>query len=255
MFRGRVLIIWCGLWLAGLASSVAEVRQVRVGAGVAPVENVFKPVQEPFERATGIKLVIIDNGPVNAIKDLDRGLVDVASGALPFNDWMAMMAENGYPIADRSQYAFRVIGADTIKFITHRDNRVARLTKPQLRGIFSGTITNWREVGGPDLAIVVVFGSLIPGTNKVVQNEILDGSPFTTKVLAATNGPEVRAKVAETPGAIGFGALALVDDSVWSPETPELGRPIVVVTKARPSPDVESLIRFIQGEGRKYVVR
>ncbi|MEW6735325.1 MAG: substrate-binding domain-containing protein [Acidobacteriota bacterium] len=251
--RIPLILLYCAFLLATNGTALAQ--EIKVGAGVAPVENIFKPIKEPFEKVSGIKLTIIDNGPVNALKDLDKGVIDIASGALPFNEWMNMMEESGYKISDRSIYKYRVVGRDSVKVIMHNQNRISSLSKEQLKGIFTGKFTNWKEVGGKDLPIVVIFGKLIPGTNKVFQLQIMDNAPYTAKFIEATTGPDIRQKVSQTPGAIGLGAMSIVNDQIFSPKTPDVRRPIVVITKARPSANVEKLLEYIKGEGQKYTFR
>jgi hypothetical protein len=90
-------------------------KEVRVGAGAAPTENVFNKVKEPMEKAIGLKLTLIDNGPYEALVELDQGKVDAAAGGLTFADWMSMMEKKGYQVPDRNAYKYRVIGKDLIK--------------------------------------------------------------------------------------------------------------------------------------------
>jgi phosphate transport system substrate-binding protein len=226
---------------------------VKIGAGAAPTENVFKKIQEPMEKALGLKLDLVDNGPYEALVDLDKGKLDAASGGLAFPDWMKMMEEKGYQFPDKSAYKYRVIGKDVVKVIVNKDVPVAKLSKDQLKGIFTGKVANWKEVGGPDKPIVVVFGTKIPGTHAVFAKQMMDGENYAAKNLEATNAPDVKEKVKATPGAVGLSPLTLVDASTGAPETPEVGRPITLITKGEPSPVVVKMLDYIRGEGKKYL--
>ncbi len=228
-------------------------EEIKVGAGAAPTENVLKPIKAAFEKATGMQLSILSSGPKVAMMDLERGVLDAASAGLTFEDWMGLMKKEGVEVKDPSAYQQVTIGKDKIVVLTHKDNPVPKLTKDQLKGIFTGKITNWKEVGGKDAAILVVWGKLIPGTNSLFIKNMLDDSPVLKEVLDATTAEDVRQNVASNPEAIGIGPLAVVDASVKSPETPEIGRPIILLTKGKPSPRVQKLIDFINGEGQKYI--
>ncbi|MHC1743287.1 MAG: substrate-binding domain-containing protein [Syntrophobacteraceae bacterium] len=242
------------LWT--LIGGIAAAQEVKVGAGAAPTENVFLKIKEPMEAATGLKLVLISNGPVEALKELDKGSVHAASGGLTFPDWMTMMEKDGYAIADKTIYKSRVIGKDVIKVLTHKTTGVSKLSKDQLKAIFTGKITNWKDVGGADLPVVLVWGEKIPGTHTVFQKEIMDGEPYEKKgaVLAGT-AQDVKEKVAATAGGMGLGPVSVVDGSVLVPEIPEVGRPITLITKGAPSSDVLKMLEFIQGEGQKYLAK
>ena len=256
MKRGSLVPVLVFMFLLALASARSVgAEEVKVGAGAAPTENVFKKIQEPMEKAIGLKLVLISSGPVAALKDLDNGAVDAASGGVTFPDWMDMMEKEGYKIPDRNAYKFRVIGKDIVKVFAHRDVQVKQLSKEQLNDIFTGKASNWKQVGGPDLALKVVWGSKIPGTQSVFQKQVMDGAPYTQSFVEATTAENVKEIVIATPGAVGLGPASLADGSVSVPEIPEVGRPITLITKGAPSPSVLKMLEFISGEGQKYIAK
>lgn len=236
-------------------SSLSLAEEIKVGAGAAPTENVFNKIKEPFEKATGIKIVLISNGPDVALKDLDKGLMDAATAGLTFPDWMEMMEKQGYKIPDKNVYKYRVIGKDNIKVIVNKANPVKKLSKDQLKGVFSGKTVNWKDVGGKDMPIVVVFGSKIPGTNSVFMKQVMGGESFSKKVQESTTAAEIKKLVASTPGAIGLNPALGVDSTVSSVETPEVGRPITLITKGAPSANITKMLDFIRGEGQKYLAQ
>jgi phosphate transport system substrate-binding protein len=240
------------VFLLSLAFSVYA-ADVKIGAGAAPTENVLKPVKEAFEKATGNRLLIISSGPKNALLDLDKGVVDAAAAGLTFEDWMGLMKKEGAEVKDPSVYQQVNIGKDSIVVVVHKDNPVAQLSKDQLKGIFTGKMQNWKEVGGQDMPILVIWGNLIPGTNSLFVKNMLDNEAPTKDVLGVSTAAEIKVNVAANPEAIGIGPAAVVDASVKSPKTPEISRPITLLTKGAPSPAVKSLIDFIKGEGQKYI--
>jgi phosphate transport system substrate-binding protein len=246
-----VLSLTMGLMLSICSRAWSE--EVKVGAGAAPTENVFNKIKEPMEKRTGLKLMLISNGPVAALKDLDKGAVDAASGGLSFADWMALMEKEGYQTVNQKVYQHRVIGRDTIRLLVHKETRVRNLNKEQLKGIFTGKLTNWSQVGGPNVPIVVVYGKQIPGTQSFFQKAIMDGEPYVQSAMEATTAADVKEKVAATPGAVGLGPAAAPDASINSLGLPMAGRPITLITKGAPSPAVAKMLSFIDGEGQQYV--
>ncbi len=249
MIRGILVFL---LSLAAFASSVMA-EEIKVGAGAAPTENVLKPIKSAFEFANKMDLSITASGPKQAFIDLDRGAVDAASAGLSFDDWMALLKKEGVPVADATAYKAVVIGKDKVVVIIHKDNKVAKLNKEQLTGIFTGKITNWKDVGGADAPILVVWGGLTQGTNSMFVKNIMDGAKPTTEVINATTAEDIRQNVSANPEAIGIGPQAIVNNLVRSPETPEVARPITLITKGGPSGKVTRLIDFIKTEGSKYI--
>jgi phosphate transport system substrate-binding protein len=239
--------------LASLAPSTTRADEIKIGAGAAPVENVLKPIAAPFEKATGIRLAILANGPKNALLDLDRGSVDAAAAGLSFTDWMALMKKEGAEVKDSSVYRPAVIGKDRIVILTHKDNAVKELTKEQLKGIFTGKIDNWKAVGGADSPIMVVWGKLVAGTNSMFTARMLDGEAVLSDVLETTTAAEIKQNVAANPPAVGIGPAAVIDGTVNSPKSPEIARDITLVSKGTPSAKLQKLLDFIKNEGPKYI--
>jgi phosphate transport system substrate-binding protein len=201
---------------------------------------------------TGLKMVLIPEGADAVIIDLDKGKVDAAAGALNFKDWMAMVEKKGYQIPDKNAFKSRVIGKDMIRVVAHKGVTAPELSKDQLKGIFTGKIANWKAVGGPDQAIVVIWGAKIPGTYRVFQKLMMDGAAYA-KTQEGTNAADVKEKVKTVPGAVAVLPGNMVDDTVAAPKMPEVGRPITLVTKGEPNPEVLKMLEYIRGPGKKYL--
>lgn len=246
-----VLVASVILLLNQVSPSLAE--EVKIGAGAAPTENVFKKIMAPMEKSIGVKVVLISNGPSEALKDLDKGAVDAASGGVTFPDWMAMMDKEGYQIPDKSVYKHRVIGKDLVRVLTHKDVTVKQLSKDQLKGIFTGAVKNWKEVGGPDQPVVLYLGTKIPGTQSVFQKQTMDGADYAKDAKEGTTAEDLKTKVAATPGAVCLGPASGVDGSINAPEIPEIGRPITLITKGEPSAGIIKMLEYIRGDGKKYI--
>ena len=242
----------------GFGVSSVSAEEIKVGGGSAPIENVFKKIKEPFEKAAGMQLLLTSEGPDQAFINVEKGTIDVAAAGLSFESWLELMKQKGHEITNPKDYKYRVIGRDKIQVLANKDVAdIKNLSKEQLKGIFTGKISNWKEVGGPDLAIVVVFPAKMTGTNKLWQEKIMDGGEWTkTNVQEVADAAELKKKIAKTAGAVGAGPLAAqTPGDLHSPETPEVGRPITALTKGAPSPKVQKLFDFITGEGQKYIVR
>lgn len=109
--------------------------------------------------------------------------------------------------------AENIVAIDGIAVVVDPANTVADLTKQQLTDIYSGTVTNWSEVGGSDSPIVVVGREAGSGTRSAFE-EILgleDACAYSSE-LDSTGA--VMARVASTPGAIGYVSLDVLDDTV-----------------------------------------
>jgi phosphate transport system substrate-binding protein len=141
---------------------------------------------------------------------------------------------------------------DEILVITNKANKVKKLSAEELRGIFSGAITNWKEVGGKDLPILIVIPEKGRATRQVFQDAVMGGAPFT-RCIDSTPTAKVDDIVRVNESAIGFtskaffyrGKLKIVD-------TVGVKRPLLLITKGKPSPAVAKLGGYLKGAGRKY---
>ena len=106
-----------------------------------------------------------------------------------------------------------IVAIDGIAVILDSANTVVNLTKDQLVQIYTGVINNWSAVGGADQPIVVVGRESGSGTRGAFEEllELEDLCKYSNEINS-TGG--VLAKVASTPGAIGYVSIDVLDDSV-----------------------------------------
>lgn len=240
-----------------LAAAALQAQTLRIGGGAAPMENILKPLKGPLEAATSLRLELKADGPEVAFRDLDAGKLDAAAAGLSFEDWVKLMASKGYVVKDADAYQVSVIGADRIHVLLHPELAIVQMTLAQVKAVFTGRIGNWKELGGPDLAVVRVVGTKVPGTNKVFQEKVLGQEPMAAAGITVGATPEILATISKTPGAVGFGPRASTGDwKVWAPELDfEIGRPIVLITRGPHSEGIRKLLVFLKEQGGKYVAK
>ena len=106
-----------------------------------------------------------------------------------------------------------IVAIDGIAVCVDPANEVADLTKEQLTNIYNGTVTNWKEVGGTDEPIIVIGREAGSGTRGAFE-ELVDLKDACKYANELDSTGAVIAKVASTPGAIGYASLDALDDSV-----------------------------------------
>ena len=232
--------------------SIGYAETLYVAGGAAPVENILKPIKLPFEEKTGIKLIIIPSGPVNAFKALESGEVEAAAAGLTFDQWVDLLKKNNIKVENPEGYKKFSLGKDCIVVLLNRENPVNKLSKEQIKGIFTGKIRNWQEVGGKDSPILIVWGRLIPGTNKLFTEFFLDNEKVNGDIMEVNTVEEIKETIANFPEAIGISSWGAVDEKVKVPQIPELIRDITLITKGEPTERVKKLINFIYNEGARY---
>ena len=237
-----------------LISVSAISEELRIGGGAAPINNIFLKIQAPFEKATGIKLILKEDGPDTALIQLDQGMLDIATGGLKPDGLYELVAKKNYTLKNRDSFKTRVIGRDRIQVYTHQSINVKNLTMTQLKDLFTGKITNWKELNGPDVKVKVILGSKIPGIQKFFQENVMEKQNFASEsILEVADGGEVQDKIAKTPGAVGLGSMTRENPTVSQPSIPVIGRPIYAITMGAPSPAAIRLFDYISNEGAKFI--
>ena len=167
--------------------------------------------------------------------------------------------------------AENIVAIDGIAVVVDPANTVEDLTKDQLTSIYDGTVTNWKDVGGNDAPIVVVGREAASGTRGAFEEllKLEDACKYSNE-LDSTGA--VMAKVASTPGSIGYVSLDVLDDTVkalkldGAEPTEEnikagkyfLSRPFVMATKGEISEQsdlVKALFDFIYSDEGSELVK
>ncbi len=129
---------------------------------------------------------------------------------------MAMSSRDLKPEELTALNAFekQIIGFDALSIIVNASNPVQKLTKKQLKAIFSGEIKNWREVGGQDLPIQVYTRFATSGTHDFMRTHVMDNANFSAEASAKSSNAGIVQAVSENIAGIGFVGLAYVEDVV-----------------------------------------
>ncbi|MCX7991586.1 MAG: substrate-binding domain-containing protein [Proteobacteria bacterium] len=231
-------------------------KELKIVGGSTSINTVLEPIKPSFEKETGIKLTLLPIGSKKALIELDKGSFEVASTAHSLKELIEELEKENVFLKNKNQFKTHIIHKSTeYSVIVNIDNPVKKLSKEQLKSIFLGKIKNWKEVGGNDLPIHVIWGTLTEGTKNEVKKQILNNeNPVDSAVQASTVNSIINI-VASDPRAISVVSSASITSIKAKPITaPEIiSAPIILITVGEPSKVVSMLINFIQKEGYKYI--
>ena len=164
---------------------------------------------EDFKKEKGIAVSIDGSGSGNGIKALLDGNCDIANSSREMSAKELDDAKaKGKKIKEIS------IAYDMVVPALHPTNPVKNFTLDQLKGIYDGSIKNWKEVGGKDANIVVVSRESSSGTFEIWNEHILKKTDVRKdSLLQASNGAVVSA-VAGNPKAIGYVSFGYLAKSI-----------------------------------------
>lgn len=172
-------------------------------AGSTSMEKLCEAMSESFMEAyPGVTVTVEYTGSGAGLESLASGSVDIGNSSRHLKDEEVAggAVEN-------------VVAIDGIAVIVDPANSVSDIPADKLAAIYKGEITNWSELGGNDEAIVVIGRESGSGTRDAFEEllEVKDACKYAQE-LDSTGG--VKAKVAATPGAIGYVSLDVVDESI-----------------------------------------
>lgn len=156
-----------------------------------------------------ISISIEGSGSGNGIKALIDGSCEIANASRQMKpEEIEKMKTNGGVPKEIE------VGIDMICPIIHPSNQVKNLTTAQLKGIFDGTITNWKQIGGKDDTIVVVSRDTSSGTYEVWHEKVMNKTDVRSDALLQASNGAVVTTVAENPKAIGYIGYGYITENV-----------------------------------------
>ncbi len=246
-------VFWSlAILLTIFSASIAYADEVRIATGHTFIKRVFDPVRNAFKEKSGIDIHIFYNDPVPALAELEKGNVDVAGASLVVEEWLALAKKEGVSLKDAAAYNAYVPATELSMIMVNEANKVTALSKEQLKGIFTGRILNWKEVGGDDAPILVVWPSVSSGALVVFKVRIMDNEAIAKTVYDVETMADTAGAIAATPEAIGIVTGTRLEQGIKE-VAPAIERPLTLVYKGKPSPNVQKLLDFLNSDGKKYI--
>ncbi|MDD2366948.1 MAG: substrate-binding domain-containing protein [Desulfuromonadaceae bacterium] len=255
MKRSIAVVVVMAL-VAATSVTVLAAESITLIGGSTSISTVINPIKEAFEKKVGITLNATAAGSKVALQKLDAGDADVATAGHTPEELFANIKKDNIKLKNthESINVIKLAEPANYSIVINPANSVTKLSKEQLEGIFTGKISNWKDVGGNDAAILCIVSNLSPGSNSVFSKVFLGGKKIAIDTLDASNAADLRQNIATNPDSIGYLPSAMVDTTIKSVDTlPMQSSPIIMLTIGKPSPKVQKLADFILGEGKHYI--
>ena len=247
-----------------LISCSRETGKKVVIKGSTTVLPVTQKTAEAFRKINNVSITIEGSGSGNGIKALIDGTCEIA------NSSREMKAEELQSAKDKGKSVKEIaLAVDMIVPVIHPSNGVNNITMAQLKAVYDGSITNWKQLGGKDENIVVISRDTSSGTYEIWHEKVMKKADVRKDaLLQASNGAIVSA-VAGNPKALGYIGYGYIDKSVKtitvdkvevtiengkSGKFPVSRKLYMYVDENKLSPDAQKYIDFIlSDEGQKLV--
>lgn len=197
------------LALCGAAAS-AETKIVIDGSTtVGPISKAFADFYK--ENHAGVNITISESGSGNGVKSLMNNACDIAnmSRFMKPAEFKSCVDKGILPVA-------HVVAFDGLAVVVNPKNPVKALTVSQIADIYTGKISNWKQLGGEDAKIVVVSRDTNSGTYETFNELVLKKAAITKDAEYVGSNGQARTRVNTTKNAIAYVGLGFVDDTVKS---------------------------------------
>jgi len=250
------------LWFTALVSTLflaASVTTASAGRLVLKGSTTVLPIAQKISEAymaahPDVKISLSGGGSGNGIKAVIDQTADIGNSSRFIKGKEVKLAtgKGVLPVPHR-------IALDCIVPVIHPDNPVDDLSLDQLKQIYLGKITNWKQVGGPDKKIVVISRDSSSGTFDAWKSLVMKKERVTPRALTQPSNGGLVTQVATTKGAIAYIALGYMNKEVkavrvdgvkGSAETTlngryPISRPLFMFTNGWPKGETLDFINFI----------
>jgi phosphate transport system substrate-binding protein len=261
VMKTLVWVLACLVMSAGSAASAKENVVVNGSTTVLPIAQAT--AEAYMKKHPEVNISISGGGSGNGIKALIDKTTQIANSSRPIKrEEQELAVSKGVKPLEHS------VAIDAIVPIVHPSNPVSGLTIEQLSLIYQGKITNWNEVGGKDMKIIIISRDTSSGTYESWQEKVLHKEKVApTAQLQASNGAIVQA-VSKNKHAIGYIGIGYLGKSVKGLKVNSIdaneknalsgaypiSRALFMYTDGAPKGAVADYIKFVTGpEGQKIV--
>jgi len=199
--------------IAIIAISLPFVQAQKASFKIKGSDTVLPLTQKEAEvfmkKNSSTSIMVTGGGSGVGISALLSGTTDIAQAS------RSLKMDEKMKLNDAGK-AFKetIIAYDALAVIVNPANKVKKLTREQLEGIFTGKITNWKQVGGDDLKIVVYSRETSSGTYEFFKEHVLNKKNYASSALLMPATGAIVQSVSQTKGAIGYVGLAYLEKSV-----------------------------------------
>jgi phosphate transport system substrate-binding protein len=246
----RQLILTSIVFIALAASANAQLR-IKGSDTTLPLSQ--KEAESYMKANPSTSITVTGGGSGVGISALLSGTTDIAQSSRKIKfDEKQKLQEAGKTVKEV------IVAYDALAVVIHPGNKVNKLTREQLEGIFTGKIKNWKELGGEDLKIIPYSRETSSGTYEFFRENVLKNKNYVNGIMSMPATGAIIQSISQTKGAIGYVGLAYLNSSVQAVQVSyDTGKtyttPTVANAKNKTYPIVRPLYYYYEAKSEKLV--
>lgn len=238
---------------APISGSINVTGSTSVGPYAGELATMF----EQKYPGTMVNVIQVGSGP--GIQAVINGTTDIGMSSRILNSAEAAKGLTTWKICD-----------DGIAIIVNNNNSLTNLSSSQIKDIYDGNITNWQQIGGSNMPIMVVTREVGSGTRDGFTSLIMGSANISTSAITQSSTGALLSYVAGDPSSIGYISYGSVDNSVKAlkvdgvapslatikDKSYKLQRPFLYVTNGTPNAVAQAFINYTLGtDGQAYLAK
>ncbi len=201
----KKIILAAVMIAAGIAA--ADAQKIKGSDTVLPLSQ--KEAENYMKANPSAVVTVTGGGSGVGLSALVEGTTDIAQASRRIKfDEKQKLQEAGNTAKEV------IIAYDALAIVVNPANKVTNLTREQLEGIFTGKITNWKEVGGEDMKIVPYSRETSSGTYEFFKESVLKNRNYMNGIMSMPATGAIIQSISQTKGGIGYVGLAYLNNSV-----------------------------------------
>lgn len=227
-------------------------------AGSTSVQPLSEELAKAYKAINpNITINVQGGGSSQGLRAAENGIAQIGASSRALKD------------SEKGELKETIIANDGIAVIIHPQNDVTDLTIMEIKDIFSGKTTNWKDLGGKDTPINIVTREAGSGTRNAFQEIVIgDDSRISDRAITQSSNGAIKTTVANDVNSIGFLSIGFIESDVKPikvngveateenilNETYKITRPFIYLTKGEPDGEVKKYIDFVLSpEGQEIV--
>ena len=246
----RQTILYALLVLAPLAACAADVTEVKIAGATTVFLSIVKSNKDAVAQETQVAISAVGSTTGAGFSALQADQVDIAMSTDTLAGLAEVAARKGGTV-NPADYQEFFIKTTNLVFICHKSNPVTALTEAQIKGILTGQIKKWKDVGGADTPIAIFYEREASGNYGLLKKNLLKDDVLTTRGLSfVDNSRLIVTNVADVETAFGATGDFYLTDAVKVIEGYKIAQSLCFITKKNPSPTVLRVIEAFKARAK-----